>query len=135
MPLSLILLISTLPLSFPTLYLSPLSFSPLSLPLPPSLPPSLSPSLPLSLSPSLPLSLSPSLSPSLPFSLSPFLLQQFQHYADVLTDGLKYKHSWFGGWDIARRLPFVLIGFFVVLGRPSIILVREQNIFTVYKQS
>ena len=51
------------------------------------------------------------------------VFQKYKHYADVLTIGLKDKHSWFGGWDIARRLPFVLIAFFVVLGRPSIILV------------
>ena len=66
-------------------------------------------------------SLSPhSLLPPIPHMLS---LQKYKHYADVLTIGLKDKHSWFGGWDIARRLPFVLIAFFVVLGRPSIILV------------
>ena len=38
------------------------------------------------------------------------------------------EHSWFEGWDIARRLPFVLIAFFVVLGRPSIILVSVVDL-------
>ena len=52
-------------------------------------------------------------------------LQRFQHYADVLTKGLKNKHRWFGGWDLGRRLPFVTISFFAVLARPSLLLVRS----------
>lgn len=51
------------------------------------------------------------------------LLQKFQHYADVLIDGLKDEHRWWGGWDIFRRLPFVVISFCFVYGRPSLILV------------
>ena len=54
-----------------------------------------------------------------PFSVP----QRFQQYADVLTKGLKTKHHWWGGWDIGRRLPFVIIAFFIVLLRPSIVLV------------
>ena len=53
-------------------------------------------------------------------------LQRFQHYADVLTKGLKNKHRWFGGWDLGRRLPFVTISFFAVLARPSLLLVRSE---------
>ena len=53
-------------------------------------------------------------------------LQRFQHYADVLTKGLKNKHRWFGGWDLGRRLPFVTISFFAVLARPSLLLVRSM---------
>ncbi len=52
-----------------------------------------------------------------------FFPQYFQAYADVLTDGLTARHLWWGGWDIGRRLPFVVISFFVVLSRPSLVLV------------
>ena len=55
-----------------------------------------------------------------------YSLQRFQHYADVLTKGLKNKHRWFGGWDLGRRLPFVTISFFAVLARPSLLLVRSE---------
>ena len=56
-------------------------------------------------------------------------LQRFQHYADVLTKGLKSKHRWFGGWDLGRRLPFVTISFFAVLARPSLLLVGVCGAF------
>lgn len=52
-----------------------------------------------------------------------YSLQMFQHYADVLTQGLKTKHRWWGGWDLGRRLPFVVIAAFIVHVRPSVILV------------
>ena len=55
--------------------------------------------------------------------------QNFQAYADVLTDGLKDRHLWWGGWDIARRIPFVFCSFFVAIARPSLILVRPLIIF------
>jgi hypothetical protein len=48
--------------------------------------------------------------------------QRFQQYADVLTKGLRPQHRWWGGWDIGRRLPFVFVGFFLVLLRPSLVL-------------
>ena len=70
---------------------------------------------------------SPSLSLSLIFS-SPSSthlgsIQKYKPYLYRFAIGVKDEHSWFRGCDIARRLPFVLIAFFVVLGRPSIILV------------
>lgn len=36
--------------------------------------------------------------------------QKFQQYADVLTEGLRPKHRWFGGWDIGRRFLFIVLG-------------------------
>lgn len=48
-------------------------------------------------------------------------IQKAQHYADILTNGLRSKHRWFGGWDIGRRLPFVLVSYFAV--QPSVTLV------------
>ena len=50
-------------------------------------------------------------------------LQQFQHYSDVLTEGLKKEHRWWGGWEIGRRVLFIIISYFIVLTRPSLILV------------
>ena len=54
--------------------------------------------------------------------ITPFM-QYFQHYADILTKGLKKQHRWFGGWDIGRRLPFVFFGYFLGVARPSLVLV------------
>ena len=52
----------------------------------------------------------------------------------MLTDGLKHRHLWWGGWDIGRRLPFVVISFFVVLSRPSLVLVKQTHhlVFCMY---
>ena len=44
----------------------------------------------------------------------------------MLTKGLKKERRWFVGYDIARRLPFVLIGYFTVQARPSLVLVRKD---------
>ena len=57
----------------------------------------------------------------------PYCLQQFQHFADVLTVGFKTERLWYPGWDLGRRLPFVFISFFQVLARPSLILVGGHN--------
>ena len=55
--------------------------------------------------------------------ITPPFMQYFQHYADILTKGLKKQHRWFGGWDIGRRLPFVFFGYFLGVARPSLVLV------------
>ena len=41
------------------------------------------------------------------------------------------KHRWWGGWDIGRRLPFVVIGYFIVLARPSLVLVSLIVILSI----
>ena len=46
-----------------------------------------------------------------------------QQYADILTKGLRLKHRWFGGWDVGRRLPFIIISLITV--QPSVAVVRE----------
>lgn len=65
--------------------------------------------------------------------------QRFQHYADILTKGLRKSRRWFGGWDIGRRLPFVFFGYFLGVARPSLVLVSSyphthfsHSIFFIY---
>ena len=53
-------------------------------------------------------------------------VQKFQHYADVLTKDLKTDQRWWGGWDIGRRLPFVFLGYLLVVSSPSIVLVNHM---------
>lgn len=63
--------------------------------------------------------------------ITPFM-QYFQHYADILTKGLKKQHRWFGGWDIGRRLPFVFFGYFLGVARPSLVLVCCNVMITLH---
>jgi len=55
-------------------------------------------------------------------------MQRFQQFADVLTKGLQQKHRWWGGWDIGRRIIFILMSFFYQEFRPSIVLVSPTTL-------
>ena len=58
--------------------------------------------------------------------------QRFQQYADVLTEGLRSDRRWFGGWDLGRRLPFVIIGYFTVQARPSLVIVSFALLYSIH---
>ena len=37
-----------------------------------------------------------------------YILQRTQAFTDVITDGLRLKMRWWGGWDLLRRLAFTV---------------------------
>ena len=41
--------------------------------------------------------------------LSVLFLQKAKHFADVFARGLHPKFGWYSGWDLLRRVYFVLV--------------------------
>ena len=39
----------------------------------------------------------------------PSCMQRMKHFADVFTSGLHPKFGWYSGWDLLRRVYFVLV--------------------------